>query len=76
MVDAAPAGGINLIDTADRDSRASPRRRPSPSWTTACAGRVPTMSIYQIHQWNPTTSDEETLSALTDLRRGIETQVP
>ncbi|GGV32011.1 aldo/keto reductase [Actinomadura cremea] len=27
------------------------------------------VDLYQIHRWDPTTSDEETLSALTDLRR-------
>ncbi|QQM38541.1 aldo/keto reductase [Streptomyces liliifuscus] len=27
------------------------------------------VDLYQIHQWDPTTSDEETLSALTDLQR-------
>jgi aryl-alcohol dehydrogenase-like predicted oxidoreductase len=25
--------------------------------------------LYQIHRWDPTTSDEETLSPLTDLQR-------
>ncbi|GAB2748378.1 aldo/keto reductase [Amycolatopsis magusensis] len=27
------------------------------------------VDLYQIHRWDPTTSDEETLSALTDLRQ-------
>jgi aryl-alcohol dehydrogenase-like predicted oxidoreductase len=27
------------------------------------------VDLYQIHRWDPSTSDEETLSALTDLRR-------
>ncbi|MBY8848688.1 aldo/keto reductase [Saccharothrix longispora] len=27
------------------------------------------VDLYQVHRWDPTTSDEETLSALTDLRR-------
>lgn len=27
------------------------------------------VDLYQIHRWDPATSDEETLSALTDLRR-------
>jgi aryl-alcohol dehydrogenase-like predicted oxidoreductase len=27
------------------------------------------VDLYQIHRWDPTTSDEETLSALTDLQR-------
>src|SRR4029079_13858342 len=27
------------------------------------------VDLYQIHRWDPTTSDEEALSALTDLRR-------
>ncbi len=28
------------------------------------------VDLYQIHRWDPMTSDEETLSALTDLQRG------
>ena len=28
------------------------------------------VDLYQIHRWDPTTTDEETLSALTDLQRG------
>src|ERR1700709_1645952 len=28
------------------------------------------VDLYQVHRWDPTTSDEETLSALTDLQRG------
>jgi aryl-alcohol dehydrogenase-like predicted oxidoreductase len=28
------------------------------------------LDLYQIHRWDPATSDEETLSALTDLQRG------
>src|SRR6202044_2174187 len=28
------------------------------------------VDLYQIHRWDPGTSDEETLSALTDLQRG------
>ncbi|MDQ1023212.1 aryl-alcohol dehydrogenase-like predicted oxidoreductase [Streptomyces umbrinus] len=31
--------------------------------------RVDHVDLYQIHRWDPTTSDEETLSALTDLQR-------
>ncbi len=27
------------------------------------------VDLYQVHRWDPTTSDEETLSALTDLQR-------
>jgi len=27
------------------------------------------VDLYQVHRWDPTTTDEETLSALTDLRR-------
>jgi len=27
------------------------------------------LDLYQVHRWDPTTSDEETLSALTDLQR-------
>jgi aryl-alcohol dehydrogenase-like predicted oxidoreductase len=30
---------------------------------------VDRVDLYQIHRWDPTTSDEETLSALTDLQR-------
>ncbi len=42
----------------------------SPSWTTACAASgVDHVDLYQIHRWDPNTSDEETLSALTDLQR-------
>ncbi len=28
------------------------------------------VDLYQVHRWDPTTTDEETLSALTDLQRG------
>jgi aryl-alcohol dehydrogenase-like predicted oxidoreductase len=31
--------------------------------------RVDHVDLYQIHRWDPSTSDEETLSALTDLQR-------
>ncbi len=31
--------------------------------------QVDHVDLYQIHRWDPTTSDEETLSALTDLQR-------
>lgn len=31
--------------------------------------RVDHVDLYQIHRWDPATSDEETLSALTDLQR-------
>ncbi|HEY0816362.1 MAG TPA: aldo/keto reductase [Pseudonocardia sp.] len=31
--------------------------------------RVDHVDLYQIHRWDPNTSDEETLSALTDLQR-------
>ena len=42
----------------------------SPSWTTACAVWPSSyIDLYQIHRWDPSTSDDETLSALTDLQR-------
>ncbi|MGI5523157.1 aldo/keto reductase [Micromonospora sp. CA-259024] len=105
IVDAALAGGINLIDTADmysqgeseelvgraiagrrddivlatkagmpmgdeRNHRGSSRR-----WLVTELDNslrrlgVDHVDLYQIHRWDPTTSDEETLSALTDLQR-------
>lgn len=54
----------------DRNRRGSSRR-----WlVTALEGSlrrldVDHVDLYQIHRWDPTTSDEETLSALTDLQR-------
>jgi aryl-alcohol dehydrogenase-like predicted oxidoreductase len=105
IVDAALAGGINLIDTADmysdgeseemvgkaiagrrddivlatkatmpmgdeRNHRGSSRR-----WLVTELDHslrrlgVDHVDLYQIHRWDPDTSDEETLSALTDLQR-------
>lgn len=54
----------------DRNRRGASRR-----WlTTALDGSlrrlgVDHVDLYQIHRWDPDTSDEETLSALTDLQR-------
>ena len=105
LVDAAIAGGINLIDTADaysggqseemvghaivgrrddivlttkatllmgdeRNHRGGSRR-----WLLTALDDslrrlgVDHVDLFQIHRWDPTTSDEETLSALTDLQR-------
>jgi aryl-alcohol dehydrogenase-like predicted oxidoreductase len=105
MVDAALAGGINLIDTADmygqgeseelvgraiagrrddivlatkaampmgdeRNHQGSSRR-----WLVTALDNslrrlgVDHVDLYQIHRWDPATSDEETLAALTDLQR-------
>jgi aryl-alcohol dehydrogenase-like predicted oxidoreductase len=105
IVDAAMAGGVNLIDTADmyghgeseemvgkaiagrrddvvlatkagmpmgdeRNHRGSSRR-----WLVTELDNslrrlgVDHVDLYQIHRWDPATSDEETLSTLTDLRR-------
>ncbi|MBB5959805.1 aryl-alcohol dehydrogenase-like predicted oxidoreductase [Saccharothrix tamanrassetensis] len=105
VVDAALAGGINVIDTADaygggeserlvgkaiagrrddvvlatkanmpmgdeRNHRGSSRR-----WLVTALDDslrrlgVDHVDLYQIHRWDPSTSDEETLSALTDLQR-------
>jgi len=105
IVDAALAGGINLVDTADmygqgesevmvgkaiagrrddlvlatkaampmgdeRNHRGSSRR-----WLVTALDNslrrldVDHVDLYQIHRWDPATSDEETLSALTDLQR-------
>jgi aryl-alcohol dehydrogenase-like predicted oxidoreductase len=105
MVDAALAGGINLIDTADmygqgeseellgkaiagrRDDivlatkAAMPmgddrnHRGGSRRWLVTALDDslrrlgVDHVDLYQVHRWDPATSDEETLSALTDLRR-------
>jgi aryl-alcohol dehydrogenase-like predicted oxidoreductase len=105
IVDAALAGGINLIDTADMYSQGVSESMVG----KAIAGRrddivlatkatmpmgdernhqgssrrwlyteldnslrrlgVDHVDLYQIHRWDPATSDEETLSALTDLQR-------
>jgi aryl-alcohol dehydrogenase-like predicted oxidoreductase len=54
----------------DRNHRGSSRR-----WLFAELDRslrrlgVDHVDLYQIHRWDPTTTDEETLSALTDLQR-------
>ncbi|KFZ80542.1 aldo/keto reductase [Amycolatopsis sp. MJM2582] len=105
IVDAALAGGVNLIDTADMYSagesetmvgKAIAGRREDIVLATKAsmpmgeernhqgASRrwlvteldnslrrlgVDHVDLYQIHRWDPTTSDEETLSALTDLQR-------
>ncbi|MFI5587336.1 aldo/keto reductase [Amycolatopsis sp. NPDC051758] len=105
LVDAALAGGINLVDTADmygqgesevmvgkaiagrrddlvlatkaampmgdeRNHQGSSRR-----WLVTALDNslrrldVDHVDLYQVHRWDPATSDEETLSALTDLQR-------
>jgi aryl-alcohol dehydrogenase-like predicted oxidoreductase len=105
IVDAALAGGINVVDTADmygdgeseelvgraiagrrddlvlatkatmpigeeRNHRGSSRR-----WLVTELDNslrrlaVDHVDLYQMHRWDPATSDEETLSALTDLQR-------
>ncbi|MFF2549806.1 aldo/keto reductase [Nocardia sp. NPDC058058] len=105
IVDAALAGGINLIDTADRYSDgeserfvgqaisgrrddivlASKATMPmgeernhrggSRRWLTTALDDslrrldVDHIDLYQMHRWDPATSDEETLSALTDFQR-------
>ncbi|WP_394360828.1 aldo/keto reductase [Amycolatopsis sp. SB7-3] len=105
IVDAALAGGVNLIDTADMYSagesetmvgKAIAGRREDIVLATKAsmpmgeernhqgASRrwlvteldnslrrlgVNHVDLYQIHRWDPKTSDEETLSALTDLQR-------
>ncbi|WP_340688582.1 aldo/keto reductase [Amycolatopsis coloradensis] len=105
IVDAALAGGINLIDTADMYSagqseemvgKAIAGRREDIVLATKAsmpmgdernhqgASRrwlvteldnslrrlgVDHVDLYQVHRWDPKTSDEETLSALTDLRQ-------
>ncbi|NHC14613.1 aldo/keto reductase [Motilibacter deserti] len=54
----------------ERNSRGSSRR-----WLTRALEDslrrldVDHVDLYQVHRWDPTTSDEETLSALTDLQR-------
>ncbi|MFI5563543.1 aldo/keto reductase [Amycolatopsis japonica] len=105
IVDAALAGGVNLIDTADMYSagesetmvgKAIAGRREDIVLATKAsmpmgeernhqgASRrwlvteldnslrrlgVDHVDLYQVHRWDPKTSDEETLSALTDLQR-------
>lgn len=55
---------------AERNHRGSSRR-----WLTSALEDslrrlgVDHVDLYQIHRWDPNTSDEETLSALTDLQR-------
>ena len=50
-------------------------RGSSPRWLITALDNslrrldVDHVDLYQIHRWDPTTSDEETLSALTDLQR-------
>jgi aryl-alcohol dehydrogenase-like predicted oxidoreductase len=54
----------------DRNRRGTSRR-----WLTTALDEslrrlaVDHVDLYQVHRWDPTTSDEETLSALTDLQR-------
>jgi aryl-alcohol dehydrogenase-like predicted oxidoreductase len=54
----------------DRNRRGGSRR-----WLTTALDNslrrlgVDHVDLYQVHRWDPTTSDEETLSALTDLQR-------
>ncbi|MFD7158805.1 aldo/keto reductase [Kribbella sp. NPDC059898] len=54
----------------DRNRRGASRR-----WLTTALENslrrlgVEYVDLYQVHRWDPTTSDEETLSALTDLQR-------
>ncbi|MGZ0147422.1 aldo/keto reductase [Kribbella sp. WER1] len=54
----------------DRNRRGASRR-----WLTTALDNslrrlgVEYVDLYQVHRWDPTTSDEETLSALTDLQR-------
>ncbi|MFT2017065.1 aldo/keto reductase [Streptomyces sp. 796.1] len=54
----------------DRNQRGSSRR-----WLYTAVDNslrrlgVDHIDLYQVHRWDPTTSDEETLSALTDLQR-------
>ena len=105
IIDAALAGGVNLIDTADMYSageseemvgKAIAGRRDDLVLATKAAmpmGQDPNqrgssrrwlvteldnslrrlgvdhVDLYQIHRWDPATSNEETLSALTDLQR-------
>ncbi|MGW5670734.1 aldo/keto reductase [Micromonospora sp. NPDC003776] len=105
MVDAALAGGINLIDTADmygqgeseelvgkaiagrRDDIVLATKASMPMgdernhqggsrrWLVTALDDslrrlgVDHVDLYQIHRWDPRTSDQETLSALTDLQR-------
>jgi aryl-alcohol dehydrogenase-like predicted oxidoreductase len=105
LVDAALAGGINLIDTADmygqgeseelvgkaiagrRDDIVLATKATMPMgeernhqggsrrWLVTALDDslrrldVDHVDLYQIHRWDPATSDEETLSALTDLQR-------
>lgn len=105
IVDAALAGGVNLVDTADMYSagesetmvgKAIAGRREDIVLATKAsmpmgeernhqgASRrwlvteldnslrrlgVDHVDLYQVHRWDPKTSDEETLSALTDLQR-------
>ncbi len=64
----ATKAGLPVAD--DRSSRGSSRR-----WLVTELDNslrrlgVDHVDLYQVHRWDPTTSDEETLSALTDLQR-------
>lgn len=64
----ATKAGLPMGD--DRNRRGASRR-----WlTTALENslrrlKVEYVDLYQVHRWDPATSDEETLSALTDLQR-------
>ncbi|GAA1118347.1 aldo/keto reductase [Kribbella jejuensis] len=64
----ATKAGLPMGD--DRNHRGASRR-----WLTTALENslrrlnVEYVDLYQIHRWDPATSDEETLSALTDLQR-------
>ncbi len=64
----ATKGGLPMGE--DRNHRGSSRR-----WLTrAVEGSLRRLAVdhvdlYQVHRWDPATSDEETLAALTDLQR-------
>ncbi|HWD79567.1 MAG TPA: aldo/keto reductase [Kribbella sp.] len=64
----ATKAGLPMGD--DRNRRGASRR-----WLTTALENslrrlnVEYVDLYQVHRWDPTTTDEETLSALTDLQR-------
>jgi aryl-alcohol dehydrogenase-like predicted oxidoreductase len=64
----ATKGGLPMGE--DRNQRGGSRR-----WLTRALENslrrlnVEYIDLYQVHRWDPATSDEETLSALTDLQR-------
>ncbi|NIK61069.1 aldo/keto reductase [Kribbella shirazensis] len=64
----ATKGSLPMGD--DRNRRGGSRR-----WLTTALDNslrrlgVEHVDLYQVHRWDPSTSDEETLSALTDLQR-------